>query len=92
MYKIVHNGEVKAICDAPRYVKVKPRSGALIETTADDAEFVAVHGTPYPISEVAISEVDGGMFGFDEYVHMNDYKSTIASLEDAMCEIDSIEE
>lgn len=92
MYKIVHNGELKAVCDAPRYVKKKPQTGALIETTADDAEYVAVFGTAYPIGEVLISEVDGGMFNFAEYVHQNSYEATIASLEDAMCEIDTGEE
>ena len=88
MYKIIHNGELKAVCDSPRYVRKKPETGAYIVTTADKAEAVAVQGEPLPINEVIICEVDGGLFNFNEYVHKGKYDSDIATLEDAICEID----
>ena len=37
MYKIISAGTIVALCDAPRYVTRNPDTGALVETTAEDA-------------------------------------------------------
>ncbi|MBQ7609096.1 MAG: hypothetical protein IJU76_14195 [Desulfovibrionaceae bacterium] len=100
MYQIVSNGEVVALCDKPRYVRVKPQSGAYIETDAEHAEALAVNGVLYslpdktPIGDAPVafvSSVDGGNFVFDNYVPASKYAASIAALEDAMCEIDTVE-
>ena len=50
MYKIISAGKIVALCDAPRYVTRNPDTGALVETTAEDAIGVSVAGTLYNLN------------------------------------------
>ena len=51
MYQVIkEDGNIIAICDKNRYIKLNPLSGALIEAKDEnDAEGVAVNGTPYSL-------------------------------------------
>lgn len=98
MYRIISGGKVIALCDAPRYVKVKKESGAFIQCDKDEAEGVAVAGEVYNLEgratienapEAQISVVDGGLMVFDGYVDKNKYASEMTALENALCEIDA---
>lgn len=73
MYKIISAGKIVALCDAPRYVTRNPDTGALVETTAEDAIGVSVAGTLYNLNggsgipdapEAVVSEVEGGEMVF----------------------------
>lgn len=98
MYRIISGGKVIALCDAPRYVKVKKESGAFIQCDKDEAEGVAVAGEVYNLEgqttikdapDVQITEVDGGLMVFDGYVDKNKYTAEMSALENALCEIDA---
>lgn len=47
MKEIIANGEIIALVDEPRYVRLKEASGAYIQCSEEDAEAVAVSGTLY---------------------------------------------
>ena len=98
MYKIISGGKIMALCDAPRYVKVKPSSGAYIQCTREEAEGISINGTLYnmpggtAIADAPEAEalfVDGGSVLFDGYVDKAKYLTDMAYLEDALCEIDA---
>ena len=46
MYILTSEGE-RTLCDEPRYIKVNPNSGCFIQAGLEDAQGVAVLGTPY---------------------------------------------
>ena len=94
MYQITDTERgVIGYCDEPRYIKIKPSSGAFIQTTEAEAEGIAFLSTPYnlhnrpPMKEglrtVIVNEKDGGEILLGE----------IASVEeetgDALCELDA---
>jgi hypothetical protein len=73
MYKIVKDGELLSICDAPRYIKYNERTASYVLTTEEEAEGVAVDSTPYELfgktlegnqGVVLVNEVDGGELVF----------------------------
>ena len=80
-------------CDEPRYIKIKPSSGAYVPTTKEEAEGLAFLSTPYnldnkpPMKEglrtVIVAEKDSGeiLLGSIEYVE--------AYTGDALCELDA---
>ena len=92
MYRIMHAGEIVALCDEPRYVKRKAATGAYIQCEADEAEGVAARGVFYPMADVFIDKVDSGEILLSQYVPIEQYREAIASLEDAICELDATEE
>jgi len=47
MYEIISGGVLIALCETPRYIKRKEKTGAYIEATAEDAEGIAVGGDIY---------------------------------------------
>ena len=47
MYQIIVNGNIAALCDKPRFIKVKEESGAYIEATEKDAQGVSADGVAY---------------------------------------------
>ena len=90
MYVIVSNSNIVALCDKPCYVKVKPQSGALIETDAEQAEAVSVKGTLYSLPnkppfkdapQATVSLVDGATFMFDNFIPASQHAEDIAALE-----------
>lgn len=94
MYQITDTERgVIGYCDEPRYIKIKPSSGAYIPATEADAEGVAFLGTPYNLHNrpsmkeglqtVIVNERDGGeiLLGSIEYVE--------AYTGDALCELDA---
>jgi len=80
-------------CDEPRYIKIKPSSGAYVPATEADAEGVAFLGTPYNLSNrppmkeslrtVIINEKDGGEILLYEIEDVEAYTG------DALCELDA---
>ena len=97
MYKIVSEGRLLAICEEPRYVRKKESTGAWIQTDSENAEAIAVKGQLYGFDNhevegrptANIIPIDGLEYVFDNYVQDVDYKTAIAALEDAMCDIDA---
>lgn len=47
MVKIISEGKVIAICDEPKYIKVKPSTGVYIQTDEKHAQGIIVLGTLY---------------------------------------------
>lgn len=102
MYKITSEGKLVAICDEPRYIKVKQSTGAFIQTTENDAQGIAVNGTPYNLSghveitvagETApvafINPVDGGSVLFKDTGRITVNEDNILELQDATCGMDA---
>ena len=50
MYSITVDGEVIALCDKPRYVKIKKESESYIECSAEEALGISVDGELYNIN------------------------------------------
>lgn len=99
MYQVIkEDGNVIAICDKIRYIKLNPLSGALIEAKDEnDAEGVAVNGTPYSLinknkfqnfDKVIINEIDSGIFIFEDMNKIKEHSDSIATIEDYLCEQD----
>ncbi len=94
MYQITDTQRgVIGYCDEPRYIKIKPSSGAYVPATEAEAEGIAFLGTPYnldnrpPMKEglrtVIVNEKDGGeilLYEIDEVE---------AETGDALCELDA---
>ena len=60
MYQIIVCGEVVALCDKPRFIKINEKSGAYIEATEEDAQGVAAGTLAYNLpghSEIKIMRV-----------------------------------
>ena len=47
MVKIISEGKVIAICEEPRYIRIKPSTGVFIQTDEKHAQGIAVLGTPF---------------------------------------------
>ena len=56
MYAIVVQGEIIAMQDSPRYVKINPETGALIECSREEAEGIAANGVAYNLRGGAVFE------------------------------------
>ncbi len=44
MYEVISESKRVALCEEPRYIKVKPESGCYIQAEADEAEGIAING------------------------------------------------
>ena len=100
MYKIISAGKIVALCDAPRYVTRNPDTGALVETTAEDAIGVSVAGTLYNLNggsgipdapEAVVSEVEGGEMVFIAISQADAVSTTIGIAFVAMAEAGTID-
>lgn len=78
MFKITQGAEVIGLCDKPRYVKSK--EGVYIEATEEEATHVAVQGVAYPLSEVAITQVDSGVVAFNQSNEISATNNSIDAL------------
>lgn len=47
MVKIISEGKTIAICDEPRYIRLKAETGAYVRATQENAQGIAVLGEPY---------------------------------------------
>lgn len=105
MYAILSGGELVALCDKPRYVRMNPESGCYIESVPEEAIAIAVNGTLYNIEggnaipdapEASVRKDDIGeyVFGNRARIICNE-KSTgaaVVQLEEALCEQDAATE
>ena len=64
MYKIISGGEVIAICDKPRFVKVSETSGTLVRCEASEATGIVVGGEYHSKANTFAVEIDGGEYTF----------------------------
>lgn len=105
MYAILSNGNLLALCDKPRYIKVNPESGAFVEADKDNAEGVAVNGTAYNLpgsttiqgaQEAVVAEKEGAEYIFQNRAHIIQVEQTtgvaIVGVEEALCEMDATQE
>ena len=68
MYAIVVQGEIIAMQDSPRYVKINPETGVIIECSREEAEGIAANGVAYNLRggtvfetpEVEAKEIESG--------------------------------
>ena len=86
MKGIVSNGELVGICDALRFVKKNPKSGAYIQTTEENAEGIAVRGMLFNINGkeiipdaplAIIRDMDGLEMLFDNSKQTGEQKTQI---------------
>ena len=71
MYQIVVCGEVVALCDKPRFIKVNKKTGAYIEATEQEAQGVAARTSVYNLpghSEIKIVRLVDEQSGTTETV------------------------
>ena len=94
MYQITDTvSGVIGYCDEPRYIKIKPSSGAFIPTTKEEAEGIAFLGVPYNIynkppmkqglKTVIITTKDNGEILLGEINSVEEYTGN------ALCELDT---
>ncbi len=101
MYGIYSGGELLALCDKPRYVRLNEQSGAYIEATKDKAQAIAVNGELYNIPggnaienapEAVAVEVEAGEIAFSNRARIVQNEETtgaaVVEIENAMCESD----
>ncbi len=102
MYAILSGGALLALCDKPRYVRFNPKSGAYVESGADDAEAVAVNGELYSLPgraaiegrpEALVVERESAEYVFQNKMQIaaNEARSEAAftTVEGALCEQDT---
>lgn len=51
MVKIISNGKIIAICEKPRYIKVKPETGIYIQTDEKHAQGISIDGDVYNLPD-----------------------------------------
>lgn len=103
MYAILSNGRLVALCDKPRYVKIKKETGVFVETSKEDAIAVAVNGTLYNINggdaiagadQAVIREENAGEFIFGEHMRVTknkeDADTAFIAVEGVVCELDTV--
>lgn len=102
MYKITSCGELIAICEKPRYIKINPVTGIKVEATPEDAQGIAAGGVAYNLPgstaipdapEAEVSESDISEFVFQNHVRIRENEATTGSaiieMENALCESDA---
>lgn len=102
MHAIFSDGLLVALCDSPRYVRMKVESGAWIQTDKDHAEALAVNGTLYNINggtaaggapQAVVTDEDGGEYIFQGRVaiqrNKEDSDAAFIVMEDTMCDLDA---
>lgn len=102
MYEIIINGSLAALCDKPRYVKIKEDSGAYVETSHDEAIGIAVNSTVYNIDgreeipdmpQAIVKKSDASEYIFKHGVKITENEkrtnSAFIDVESALCEFDA---
>ena len=86
MYLIIHGGEVKGMCDTPRYVKIK--NDTFVECDKAEAEAIAIGGAAY--EGATAKEHDGGEVSFEQSVQLKEQGSKITINDNATADIGEI--
>ncbi len=103
MYAIIIEGELRSLCDSPRYVRRKPETGVFIQCKREDAEGIAVDGEVYNLMggnaipdrpEAFVREAESSEYVFRNRVRIIENEEStgaaIIAMEDALCEIDAV--
>lgn len=102
MYEIISAGTLIALCEKPRYIRVKEETGVLVEAPKEEATGVAVDGVAYNLPgstaipdapEAIVRAGDTGGYVFRNRVTIEETAqaagSAIISVEEAVCELDT---
>ena len=93
MYEVINkeNGQRIALCEQPRYVRIKEQSGAFIQCSRKEAEGIAVNGEVYSLNgrltgrpETEVHEIDGGKLMAEVEKQAQD----LLNIKAALCELD----
>ena len=96
MYEVISQGERVALVETPRYIKLKPSTGAFIETDEQHAEGVAINGKGVyslngklkKLPEAEVRKIDGGEYVFDHEHDLAGVHGSLLDIETALCELD----
>ena len=83
MFSIIHEGLVKGMCDAPRFVKRV--NDTWVKCTEDVAEAIAIGGEAF--RGAIAKEHDSGEVAFDDHVRIDEQGNLIAVNENATADI-----
>lgn len=102
MYEIIINGHLAALCEKPRFVKIKEDSGAYVEALHDEAIGIAVNGIVYNIDgredipdmpQAIVKEGNASEYIFKHGVKITENEehtqSAFIDVESALCEFDT---
>lgn len=99
MYAILSEGQLIALCDKPRYVKIKEETGVYIESESkEDALALSVNGTLYNLigkdnipdaPEALVRDTSVSEYVFNNKIQINKNEAAAITIEDALCEQDS---
>ena len=92
MYKIVCAGEVIAICDEPRYVKVSETNGANVRCPMEEATGIVVDGVYHSRVNTFAKEIDGGEYAFSISQRVQDNEDVNSIVFVTLAENETIDE
>ncbi len=105
MYAILSGGELLALCDEPRYIKINEKTGTYIRASAEDAIGIAVNGATYNLPgrsdiadapQVVIRTGDVSEYVFRNKAQIKENEDStsaaIVAVEDAICSMDESSE
>lgn len=93
MYEVISESKRIALCEEPRYIKVKPESGCYIQAESDEAEGIVINGLGVfslkgklkDLPEAEVRKIDGGAL----LLEIEKLNNSIAELENAIVELDA---
>ena len=96
MYEVISQGARVALVETPRYIKVKPSTGAYIETDEGHAQGVAItgkgvyslNGKLKDLPRCEVRKVDGGEVVFEHDADLVVVHGSLLDIETALCELD----
>ncbi|MCM1059101.1 MAG: hypothetical protein NC452_02280 [Eubacterium sp.] len=102
MYEIIIDGRLSALCEKPRYVKIKEDTGAYVESSHEEAIGIAVNSEVYNIDDrndipdmpqAIVKECSASEFIFSQGVKISENEKNTGSafidVESAVCELDT---
>lgn len=101
MYAILSEGKIIALCDKPRYVRMKKETNTYIEAKKEEAEALAVNGTLYNLPggaaipdapEAIVTRCDGGGKMFEQQGDIAKNAAATVKVENALCDLDAAAE
>lgn len=103
MYEIIIGGHLAALCEKPRFVKIKEDSGAYVEAAREEAIGIAVNSVVYNIDgredipgmpQAVVKESDVSEYVFSHAVKIAENEkrtdSAFIEVESAVCELDTM--
>ncbi|MBQ8693609.1 MAG: hypothetical protein IJ520_10755 [Synergistaceae bacterium] len=96
MYEVISGGKRVALIETPRYIKVKPSTGAYIEADERHAQGIAINGKGVyslkgklkDLPECEVRKVDGGVVVFDHDSDLAGMHGDLLDIQTALCELD----